>query len=84
VLLCVENHAMSNVCGRPTQLLCIIPVPIVRWVCVGIAFGLSGHFLYANVYPVLAAVSTDSSNGCQPTAFGVPFSPPAPGLTTIL
>jgi hypothetical protein len=70
---------MSNFGGRPTQLLCIIPVPIMRWVCVGIAFGLSGHFLFANVYPVLAAVSADPSNKFQPTAFDVPFSPRAPG-----
>lgn len=40
------------------QLLCVIPVPIVRWVLVGIASGLSGYFLCANVYPILASVSS--------------------------
>lgn len=34
----------------------MIPVPIVRWVFVGLAFGLSGYFLIRNVYPVLATV----------------------------
>lgn len=46
--------------------------------CVGIAFGLSGHFLFANVYPVLAAVSVHPSTRCQPTPFDVPFSSRAP------
>lgn len=39
------------------QLLCVIPVPVVRWVLVGLAFLLSGYFLVANVYPILATVS---------------------------
>lgn len=38
------------------QLLCVIPVPILRWTLCGIAFGLSGYFLVANVYPILASV----------------------------
>lgn len=38
----------------PTALLCVIPVPVVRWVLVGLAFLLSGYFLVANVYPILA------------------------------
>jgi hypothetical protein len=37
--------------------LCVIPVPIVRWALVGVAFGLSGWFLSANIYPILATVS---------------------------
>ena len=40
-----------------SQILCVIPVPIVRWALVGIAFGLSGFFLIRNVYPILATVS---------------------------
>ena len=32
-------------------------MPIVRWVLVAVAFGLSGWFLAANIYPVLASVS---------------------------
>ena len=65
-------------------------MPIVRWVCVGIAFGLSGYFLFANVYPVLNAVSAAGpSNKCQPTALGVLFPEylviqMTDGLTTIL
>ena len=38
----------------------MIPVPIVRWALVGIAFGLSGWFLGANVYPILASVCSHS------------------------
>ena len=38
------------------QVLCVIPVPIVRWVLVALAFGLSGWFLGANIYPILASV----------------------------
>ncbi|KAI0771889.1 Yip1-domain-containing protein [Trametes elegans] len=38
----------------PTALLCVITIPILRWVAVGIAFFISGWFLAANVYPVLA------------------------------
>lgn len=40
------------------QILCVIPVPIVRWALVGVAFGLSGWFLGSNIYPILATVST--------------------------
>ncbi|EIN14550.1 Yip1-domain-containing protein [Punctularia strigosozonata HHB-11173 SS5] len=39
----------------PVSILCVIPVPILRWVLVGVAFGLSGYFLVANVYPILAS-----------------------------
>ena len=39
-----------------SQVLCVIPVPIVRWALVGIAFLLSGYFLVANIYPILASV----------------------------
>ncbi|KAH9951791.1 Yip1-domain-containing protein [Amylocystis lapponica] len=39
----------------PVALLCVIPVPLVRWILVGLAFLLSGFFLVANVYPVLAS-----------------------------
>lgn len=42
------------------QVLCVIPVPIVRWALVGIAFGLSGWFLGSNIYPVLASVRDDN------------------------
>ncbi|KAG8687325.1 hypothetical protein FRC09_013566 [Ceratobasidium sp. 395] len=35
--------------------LCIIPIPILRWVLVGAAFGSSGWYLVRNVYPVLAS-----------------------------
>ncbi|KAL1946928.1 hypothetical protein VTO73DRAFT_15032 [Trametes versicolor] len=38
----------------PVALLCVIPVPIVRWILVGVAFLMSGWYLAANVYPVLA------------------------------
>jgi hypothetical protein len=40
---------------RP-QILCIIPRAIVRFVFVGIGFGLSGYFLVRNIYPILSSV----------------------------
>ncbi|KAI0921534.1 hypothetical protein AcW2_006475 [Taiwanofungus camphoratus] len=39
----------------PVALLCVIPVPLLRWILVGLAFLLSGFFLVANVYPILAS-----------------------------
>ncbi|KAG1867528.1 hypothetical protein C8R48DRAFT_772020 [Suillus tomentosus] len=38
----------------PVSILCVIPISILRWVLVGLAFCLSGYFLVANVYPILA------------------------------
>src|SRR5262249_32595591 len=40
------------------KILCVIPVPVVRWVLVGVAFGLSGYFLVMNIYPIIANVGT--------------------------
>ncbi|EJD01879.1 Yip1 domain family protein [Fomitiporia mediterranea MF3/22] len=48
----------------PVAALCLAPYPIVRWVLVGVACGLSGYFLLANVYPVLA-----TANSKTPRAF---------------
>ncbi|KAI0311083.1 Yip1-domain-containing protein [Amylostereum chailletii] len=45
----------------PVSILCIIPVAIVRWVLTGVAFGLSGYFLVANVYPILASADHKSA-----------------------
>jgi len=39
----------------PVSILCVIPIPILRWVLVGVAFSLSGYFLIANVYPILSS-----------------------------
>ncbi|ETW77442.1 Yip1 domain-containing protein [Heterobasidion irregulare TC 32-1] len=39
----------------PVSVLCVIPVPLVRWVLTGIAFVLSGYFLVVNFYPILAS-----------------------------
>jgi hypothetical protein len=38
------------------QILCVIPVPLLRWILVFVAFGLSGFFLIINIYPILATV----------------------------
>lgn len=38
----------------PVSLLCVIPISILRWVLVGLAFLLSGYFLIVNTWPVLA------------------------------
>jgi len=45
----------------PVAVLCVIPVPIVRWALVGLAFGLSGWFLGANIYPILASAEAKAT-----------------------
>lgn len=45
----------------PVSLLCVIPIPILRWSLVGVAFGLSGYFLVANVYPILASAEAKAT-----------------------
>lgn len=45
----------------PVSLLCVIPVKLVRLVLVGGAFGLSGYFLVANVYPILATAEAKAT-----------------------
>jgi len=45
----------------PVSILCVIPVPIVRWVLTGVAFGLSGWFLGANIYPILASAEAKAT-----------------------
>jgi len=42
----------------PVSLLCVIPVPLVRWILSGIGFLISGYFLCANVYPILASADS--------------------------
>jgi len=41
----------------PVSLICIAPIPMLRWAFVGLAGGLSGYFLVKNVYPILSNVS---------------------------
>ncbi|KAF4613140.1 hypothetical protein D9613_010984 [Agrocybe pediades] len=45
----------------PVSVLCVIPVPIVRYVLVMLAFGLSGWFLGANIYPILASAEAKAT-----------------------
>ncbi|KDR77022.1 hypothetical protein GALMADRAFT_225171 [Galerina marginata CBS 339.88] len=45
----------------PVSVLCVIPVPILRWVLVALAFGLSGWFLGSNIYPVLASAEAKAT-----------------------
>ncbi|KAF8173715.1 Yip1 domain family protein [Pholiota molesta] len=45
----------------PVAVLCVIPVPIVRWVLVALAFGLSGWFLGSNIYPILASAEAKAT-----------------------
>ena len=52
-LACVNCRSTD----RQQQVLCVIPESITRWVLVGVAFGLSGYYLGANVYPILSSVS---------------------------
>ncbi|CED82871.1 Uncharacterized conserved protein [Phaffia rhodozyma] len=42
----------------PISFLCIIPVPILRWILVLVGAGTSGWFLLRNVYPVLSALDS--------------------------
>ncbi|EEB97239.1 hypothetical protein MPER_03485 [Moniliophthora perniciosa FA553] len=39
----------------PVSILCVIPVPMIRWALVLAAFASSGYFLVRNVYPILAS-----------------------------
>ncbi|KAH9474570.1 Protein YIPF1 [Psilocybe cubensis] len=45
----------------PVSFLCVIPVRILRYVLVGIAWGLSGYFLGLNVYPILASAEAKAT-----------------------
>ncbi|KAJ9097042.1 hypothetical protein QFC20_006284 [Naganishia adeliensis] len=44
----------SMVVYVPVSILCVIPIPILRWILVGGAAISSGYFLWLNVYPILA------------------------------
>ncbi|KZV95999.1 Yip1 domain family protein [Exidia glandulosa HHB12029] len=45
----------------PVSFICIAWVRLVRYISVGIAFGLSGYFLVANVYPILATAEAKAA-----------------------
>ncbi|PPQ68092.1 hypothetical protein CVT25_014255 [Psilocybe cyanescens] len=45
----------------PVSVLCVIPVRIVRWVLVGLGWGLSGWFLGSNIYPILASAEAKAT-----------------------
>jgi len=45
----------------PVSVLCVIPVPILRWVLVLLAFGFSGWFLGSNIYPILASAEAKAT-----------------------
>ncbi|KAG6337017.1 hypothetical protein ID866_2077 [Astraeus odoratus] len=45
----------------PVSILCVIPNWIVRWALVALGFGLSGYFLVANVYPILASADAKAT-----------------------
>jgi len=45
----------------PISLLCIIPVAIARFVFVGIGFGMSGWFLWSNIYPIITSATHKSA-----------------------
>jgi len=58
---CVASWGYGMFVWIPVSLLCIIPVPILRWVLVGAAFGLSGFFIFSNIWPILAGTDQKSS-----------------------
>lgn len=45
----------------PVSIICVVPVPVVRWGLVFMAFGSSGYFLVRNVYPILAAAEAKAT-----------------------
>ncbi|KAJ7083435.1 hypothetical protein C8R44DRAFT_992000 [Mycena epipterygia] len=45
----------------PVSILAVIPNSIVRWVLVGIGFGLSGYFLVRNIYPILSSADAKAT-----------------------
>jgi len=45
----------------PVSILCVIPVPLLRWVLVFLAFASSGYFLVRNIYPILASGESKST-----------------------
>ncbi|KAE9402652.1 Yip1-domain-containing protein [Gymnopus androsaceus JB14] len=45
----------------PVSILCVIPVPLFRWVLVFLAFASSGYFLVRNVYPILASAEAKAT-----------------------
>jgi hypothetical protein len=45
----------------PVSILCVIPVPLARWALVAVALGLSGWFLVANIYPILASAEAKAT-----------------------
>ncbi|KAG9029253.1 hypothetical protein FRB95_005527 [Tulasnella sp. JGI-2019a] len=57
--LAVWGYAMTV--WIPVSLFCIAPIPLLRWVLVGIAGGVSGYFLVRNVYPILAAAEAKAT-----------------------
>ncbi|CAG8683904.1 12888_t:CDS:2, partial [Acaulospora colombiana] len=56
------RHSKTDISSVANQVLCIIPVPILRWALCGVAFGLSGYFLVSNVYPILATTAVGVSD----------------------
>ncbi|KAJ7784960.1 hypothetical protein DFH07DRAFT_907660 [Mycena maculata] len=45
----------------PVSILAVIPVPLLRWSLVALAFALSGFFLTRNIYPILAAAEAKAT-----------------------
>ncbi|GAW04930.1 Yip1-domain-containing protein [Lentinula edodes] len=45
----------------PVSILCVIPVPLLRWVLVFLAFASSGYFLIRNIYPILASAEAKAT-----------------------
>ncbi|KAJ3746499.1 hypothetical protein DFH05DRAFT_1485477 [Lentinula detonsa] len=45
----------------PVSILCVIPVPLLRWLLVFLAFASSGYFLMRNIYPILASAEAKAT-----------------------
>jgi len=45
----------------PVSLLCVIPIPFVKWVFIGLGFGISGYHLFTNIYPIISRADAKTS-----------------------
>jgi len=57
---CIYGYALVSYI--PMAALCVIPLNIVRWVCVSIATAISGVFLIRSLYPYILAALSQQEN----------------------
>lgn len=57
---CIYGYALVSYI--PMAALCVIPLNIVRWVCVSVATAISGVFLIRSLYPYILAALSQQEN----------------------